>query len=134
VVANDGKSISQGLSEIRLLTVEKLYCKKWKKLKLKIKIRSINPKTLNPSNSSNHVGFFGCYVCRSNDERSNWQLHCKQLCIIWYAISGPYYIHLKPSPTHTLHCVLQKKKVCKGIEIFVCEIEFTQNHNKLIGE
>jgi hypothetical protein len=46
VVANDGKSISQGLSEIRLLTVEKLYCKKWKKLKLKIKIRSINPKPI----------------------------------------------------------------------------------------
>jgi hypothetical protein len=28
VVANDGKSISQGLSKIRLLTIEKLYCKK----------------------------------------------------------------------------------------------------------
>jgi hypothetical protein len=37
VVANDGKSISQGLSEIRLLTIEKLYCKKFKNLNFFLK-------------------------------------------------------------------------------------------------
>jgi hypothetical protein len=37
VVANDGKSISQGLFEIRLLTIEKLYIAK-------------NEKTLNSKN------------------------------------------------------------------------------------
>jgi hypothetical protein len=46
---------------------------------------------------------------------------------ILYTLKAFSYSHL--------HCVLLfKKRFAKGLKFFVCEIEFTQNHTKLVGE